>query len=261
MKSQGYYYCSVGLLQLLVLSGLAGGVQAGDEDGFTGAPVAVGNGAAWVVVTVDTLGEPESVSVVMDSGALTGLPEATAEKSAWEFPIPMPESGPRTGYDHVLLDWNPVGHMPEGVYSVAHFDVHFYMINNAAREAITFHGEGRDRAMTAPDPQLLPAGYVVPPDAAVERMGMHALDPAGKEFQGEPFSHNFIYGYHNGELMFVEPMVSLTFLQSLADSTTPVKRPERYSYPGWYPSAYRIGFDVEKGEYTIALQGLQRFDE
>lgn len=261
MKSQGNSYRSKRLLSILFLAGLGSIAQAGDGGGFTGPSITVGNGSAWVVVTVDELGEPESVSVVMNRDALSGLPEATAEKSAWEFPLSMPESGPRTGYEHVLLEWNPVGHMPEGVYTVAHFDVHFYMINKEAREAITFHGEGRDKAMAAPDPQLVPAGYVLPPDAAVDRMGMHGLDPAGKEFQGEPFSHNFIYGYYNGELMFVEPMVSLTFLQALSDSTTPVKRPQRYSYPGWYPSAYRIGFDGEKGEYTIALQELEKFNK
>ncbi|RBP27131.1 hypothetical protein DET50_11561 [Marinobacter pelagius] len=58
----------------------------------------------------------------------------------------------------------------------------------------------------------------------------------------------------------MEPMVSLAYLESLADSTTPVKKPQRYSYPAWYPAAYRIGFDPGKGEYTIALLELQRYD-
>jgi hypothetical protein len=233
---------------------------AADPVVFTGAPVPVGNGTARVEVIANGMNEPESVSVVMTKDALQGLPAVQGNQMVWEFSLPMPGTGPRTGYDHVVLDWNPAGHIPDGVYNVPHFDVHFYLISNGEREAITFHGEGRELAMAAPDPQLVPAGYVIPPAAAVDRMGMHGLDPAGHEFNGQPFTHNFIYGYYKGELMFVEPMVSLAFLESLPEMTSAVKKPQRYSYPAWYPATYRIGFDAGKGEYTIALQNLARFE-
>ncbi|MCM0611345.1 DUF5602 domain-containing protein [Marinobacter sediminum] len=242
------------------LLSLASAAIAADPPGFTGTSVAVGNGTARVVVMANDGNDPESVSVVLTEDALLGLPEAHGDKSVWEFELPMPDAGPQTGYNHVVLDWNPAGHIPEGVYSVPHFDVHFYLISNDEREAITFHGDDRDLAMAAPDPELVPDGYIVPPDTAVERMGMHGLDPAGSEFQGQPFSHNFIYGYYKGELMFVEPMLSLAFLQSRPEVTSPVKKPRRYSYPAWYPATYRIGFDTGKGEYTIAIQDLERFD-
>jgi hypothetical protein len=240
--------------------GFASIALAADPVVFTGAPVPVGNGTARVEVIANGMNEPESVSVVMTKDALQGLPAVQANQMVWEFALPMPDAGPKTGYDHVVLDWNPAGHIPDGVYTVPHFDVHFYLISNGEREAITFHGEGRELAMAAPDPQLVPAGYMIPPDAAVDRMGMHGLDPAGHEFHGQPFSHNFIYGYYKGELMFVEPMVSLAFLESLPDMTSPVIKPQRYSYPAWYPATYRIGFDAGKGEYTIAPQNLQRSD-
>ncbi|MEQ5817169.1 DUF5602 domain-containing protein [Marinobacter sp. NFXS11] len=240
--------------------GYANVAIAADLQVFTGVPVAVGNGTVRVEVTTNGMNEPESVSIIMTKEALQGLPAVQGERMVWEFSLPMPDAGPQTGYDHVLLDWNPAGHIPEGVYNVPHFDVHFYLISNGEREAITFHGEGRELAMAAPDPQLIPAGYVIPPDTAVDKMGMHGLDPAGHEFHDQPFSHNFIYGYYKGELMFVEPMVSLAFLESLPEMTSPVKQPQRYSYPAWYPATYRIGFDAVKSEYTIALQDLERSD-
>ncbi len=248
---------SISAMALLSLASVA---IAADPSIFTGAPVAMGNGTARVVVVANGMNEPESVSVVMTKEAFEGLPEVQGDQMVWEFSLPMADTGPKTGYDHIVLDWNPAGHFPEGIYSVPHFDVHFYLISNGEREAITFHGEGRELAMASPDPQLVPVGYVIPPDTAVERMGMHGLDPAGHEFRGEPFSHNFIYGYYKGELMFVEPMVSLAFLKSLPEMTSPIKKPQRYSYPGWYPATYRIGFDAGKGEYTIALQTLERSD-
>jgi uncharacterized protein len=260
MKSSVCLFRSARTICALAFLSIAGATLAAEPAVYTGAPVAVGNGTARVVVTINGMNEPESVSVVLTRDALQGLPQVQGEQMVWEYSLPMPDTGPRTGYDHVVLDWNPAGHIPDGVYTVPHFDVHFYLISNGEREAITFHGESRELAMTAPDPQLVPAGYVVPPDTAVDRMGMHGLDPAGHEFQGQPFSHNFIYGYYKGELMFVEPMVSLAFLESLPEMTSPVKQPQRYSYPAWYPATYRIGFDAGKGEYTIALQNLARFD-
>lgn len=260
MKSSVCLFRSARTICALAFLSIAGATLAAEPAVYTGAPVAVGNGTARVVVTINGMNEPESVSVVLTRDALQGLPQIQGEQMVWEFSLPMPDAGPKTGYDHVVLDWNPAGHIPDGVYTVPHFDVHFYLISNDEREAITFHGEGRELAMAAPDPQLVPSGYVIPPDAAVDRMGMHGLDPAGHEFHGQPFSHNFIYGYYKGELMFVEPMVSLAFLESLPEMTSPVKQPQRYSYPAWYPATYRIGFDAGKGEYTIALQNLARFD-
>ena len=31
-------------------------------------------------------------------------------------------------YRFMMLDWNPQGHQPPGVYTVPHFDFHFYMV-------------------------------------------------------------------------------------------------------------------------------------
>lgn len=247
-------------LCLCVLLSFAGVASATEPNVFTGKPVTVGNGTARVMLEVNEKAEPASISVVMTREALDGLPEATGEQAVWEFALPMPDAARPTGYDHVVLDWNPSGHPPEGVYSVPHFDVHFYLINSDEREAITFHGEGRTLAMKAPETDLVPEGYVIPPDAAVDRMGMHGLDATGPEFQGQAFTHNFIYGYYLGELTFIEPMVSLAFLQSLPEVTLAVKQPKRYSRPGWYPATYQIGFDAGDGEYRIALRDLQRFD-
>lgn len=100
---------------------------------------------------------------------------------------------------------------------------------------------------------------VVPADTAVERMGLHGIDPASPEFRGSPFTHTFLYGYHAGRLVFVEPMVTLAYLKSRADVTVPVKRPSEYTFAGYYPSRYRVGFDAERDEYRVALLGLRAY--
>jgi len=49
---------------------------------------------------------------------------------------PLPPQAGATGFDHVLLNWNHLGHAPKGVFDVAHVDVHFYLTDEAARAAI-----------------------------------------------------------------------------------------------------------------------------
>lgn len=240
---------------LLLLTTVA--AQASGQRIFAGEAVAVGEGIARVVTVQNPDGTPASVAVVLSRAALEGLPGPESGHAAVEYVLPMPVEGPWTGYDHVGLDWNPVGHIPEGVYSVAHFDVHFYTIGQAERAAITFTGADRERALAPPDSDLVPAGYVIPPDSAVERMGLHGLDPGGHEFHGKPFSYSFLYGYYTGRLIFVEPMIAVDWLRTRPDVTVPVKTPSTYSMPGYYPDRYRIGFDAERDEYRVALLGLR----
>jgi len=246
-------------VSVLMLGLAAGGAQASGAHIFAGDPVAVGNGQARVIVVDGSNGTPTSVHVVLDGHALEGLPQATADRESWEYVLPMPTTGPRTGYDHIGLDWNPDGHRPAGVYTVPHFDVHFYLISTAEQQAITFTGSARERAIAPPDPSLVPVGYVVPPDTAEERMGLHGLDPASGEFHGKPFTYTFLYGYHDRRLVFVEPMITLAYLRTRADVIVPVKTPAAYSLPGYYPTRYRMGYDASRDEYHVALLGLRRW--
>ncbi|GGX89352.1 hypothetical protein GCM10007160_15900 [Litchfieldella qijiaojingensis] len=261
MKKSGVDgFHTLGLASTLLLALATTSTLAAEGNVLAGEPVAVGNGLARVVVTQDTGGIPTSIAVALTGGALEGLPAPQPDQEAWLYLLPLPEGVSPTGYDHVLLDWNPAGHIPDGVYSVPHFDMHFYLINDAERQAITFLGPDREQRLAPPNDSLVPAGYVVPPETAVERMGVHGVDPAGPEFQGQPFTHTFIYGYHAGQLIFLEPMVTLDFLRSRPDTTMPVKTPALYSLSGYYPTQYRVGFDPVHDEYRIELLGLRHFN-
>jgi hypothetical protein len=196
--------------------------------------------------------------VLLDAAALKGLPAATPTQHEWDYLLPMPKDAPWTGIDHVYLNWNPQGHDPQGIYTAPHFDVHFYSIPSAAREAITFKGADKS-GLAQPAAALLPKGFVVPPDTAVEKMGVHGLDPKGPEFRGRPFSHTFIYGYHKGALVFVEPMVTKAFLESKPDVTTRIAVPAAYSLPGYYPTRYRVAYDSGRDQYVIMIAGLREW--
>jgi len=243
----------------LVLALTAGAATAANVRVYTGDPVPVGNGTARVIVTATPQGVPRSVSVAFSGDALEGLPAAQPDRSEWEYVVPMPKGAPSTGYDHVGLNWNPAGHPPEGVYTHPHFDVHFYLIDRAQQEAVTFKDEAAARGLTPPDPRIVPSGYVIPPDTAVEQMGVHGVDPQSREFHGKPFTYTFIYGYYQGRMVFLEPMVTLDFFRSGADVTMPVKRPQAYSLPGYYPAKYRVGYDPVRKEYRVSLLDLRQY--
>lgn len=236
-----------------VADGAARAAGGAEETVHEGPAVAVGNGSARVVVTTTAAGAPRSVSVVLTAAALEGLPGGDTA-----YVLALPESAPAAGYDHVLLDWTPGGHPPAGVYTVPHFDVHFYMITAAERERITFAGPGGADAARVTDAALVPEGHVLPPDAAVERMGAHAFDPAGPEFRGQPFTHTFVHGYYRGRPTFFEPMVTLAHLAGGEDVTMPVAAPAEVASPGFYPTAYRIGRDAGRGLHFVSLTGLAK---
>lgn len=239
-----------------IFLGLAVGAapQAAEATIYAGDPVRVGNGVARVIVATNRVGTPTSVSVVLSRAALDGLPGQDRE-----YVLPMPAGAPHAGYAHVGLNWKPAGHPPAGVYSVPHFDVHFYLISRAEREAVTFRGADAARSLAMPDGALVPTGYVVPPETAVEKMGVHGLNTDSSEFHGKPFTHTFVYGYYAGRLTFLEPMVTLDYLRTRPDITVPVRTPRAYSMAGYYPTKYRVGFDASRGEYRISLLGLRPF--
>ena len=238
----------------IVLSGVAWG-----QSSFSGTPVALGKGEAYTVVTTGPDGALASIGVVITESALEGLPAATPGGQAlFAYKLPMPEAGPRTVVDHVGLDWEALGHPPEGVYDVPHFDVHFYLVGR--EEVETVHFDSPDDSAhpdQQPPPELMPAGYVLPPGTAVPKMGVHAIDPAAAEFQQKPFEVTFIYGYYAKQLTFLEPMVTLAYLQTKPAFSAPVPRPARYAKAGTYPSAYRVAYDGERRVYEIVLQDLQ----
>jgi hypothetical protein len=212
---------------------------------YEGAPVHIGQGNAHVVVRTNSSGLP------------TALNNKTAEGS-WEYPLPMPVTGPKTGYSEVMIDWNPHGHPPPHVYTVPHFDFHFYGIDKAAVQRISFKGP-TDPATKVSDPKLVPAGYKVFAETAVNQMGVHAIDTAAPEFHGKPFTATFIYGYYKGRLIFLEPMVTRSFLQTKPNFYGPVKIPAKYSRPGYYPTSYSVKYDGGRHAYVIEIAGLKHW--
>ena len=224
-----------------------------------GAAVRIGNGSAHTVIRTDAKGEPVTIGVVFTPGMLEGLPAATqGEDSNFPYLLLMPTTGPKTVIEHVVINWEPEGHPPANVYDVQHFDFHFYLVGQTEQMKITFSSSNDSAAPSQqPAPELVPPGYILPPGTAVSGMGVHVINPTAAEFQHQPFTATFIYGYYNQQQAFLEPMVSLQFLVSKPSFSASVPRPVAYTKPGAYPSTYGIKFDAANNVYEVSLKDMQ----
>ena len=249
---------TLAVASLVVATALSGCGGGGSGRGlptagtFYGPTSPLGNGTARSFVKVGPAGNPTAVGVVFTEKALelAGLPRTNRE-----FLLPLPSQGLTTPFTHVTLDWNPAGHPPPGVYTLPHFDVHFYMLTPAERAAIT----GASGAET-PAPQFIPTDYVSIP-GVVPTQGVHWFDPTSPEFQpGGTFTRTFIYGFYKGKMNFMEPMVTRDFLLTKPNVSVPLKLPAAYPKPGRYPTRYSITYDAGTKAYTIALDAMVRRD-
>ena len=224
---------------------------------YTGTAEPVGNGAIRSWVTLDEHGNPTAVGVTFNERALDGLPsENPSGQHGTEYVLSLPAEARATTFDHVGINWNPHGHEPAKVYDVGHFDFHFYMITPEERGRITVQGDDMVKARRRPPAEFVPEGYIYAPDSEVPQMGAHWVDPVSHEFHGQAFTRSLLYGSYDGQIIFVEPMITRAYLLAKPNVTEPLKLPAKYSRPGYYPTRYSVRYDQEKKEYTVALEGM-----
>jgi Hypothetical protein TTHB210 len=237
---------------------IAAGEPAPSRAGtFYGQPKPFGKGQARSWVKLDRDGKPLAIGLSLTEEALKGLPaELPRGEQETELVLALPPEASRTAFNHIGVNWNPHGHIPEKVYDVPHFDFHFYMISPEERSRITAQGEDVARSRRQPPPDYVPAGYIYAPESEVPRMGGHWVDPQSNEFNKQPFTRTFLYGNYNGQIIFMEPMITKAFLEARTDVTELIKQPSKYARPGYYPTRYSVRYDRAAKEYSIALEGL-----
>ncbi|NJW55404.1 hypothetical protein, partial [Salinimicrobium oceani] len=79
-----------------------------------------------------------------------------------------------------------------------------------------------EKATIFPDAAYLPETYfTADPVEMVPYMGVHWLDSSSPEipFNQGNFTHTFIYGTYNSEVVFLEPMITVDYLRNEADGT------------------------------------------
>lgn len=259
-----------------------GGAAANASPIEYGPPLRLGDGTARTYVSSDATG-PQEIGVVVDATAAGSLPfwpptdghrcydvdgdgridPLTECAGGYYLPLRLPANAPAP-YRWVLLNWNPFGHPPAGVYDVPHFDAHFYVM---PRSAVTTIRYGKCDLLVACDqiPEIakplparyVPSGYPASMADTVEiAMGDH-LDTGAGFVNGA----TFIYGAIRGSLAFLEPMVRLDALRHAPGGgprqCTPVAQPPSWERGGWYPTSYCFG-QTASGGYQVSLDGLVR---
>ncbi|MEA2553575.1 MAG: hypothetical protein QOJ65_1751 [Fimbriimonadaceae bacterium] len=248
---------------LVALAVLATGALACDtcaKDKIVGKAEILGNGLVWSWAKVDSKGNPIAIGISMTETALQGLPGKElmppGPEPTMEIMLELPEKIKGKPFTQVGFHWNPVGHVPEGIYNVPHFDVHFYTIGEDIRTNITAVGDDLKVCQKTPDPKFVPASYILPPGTIVPRMGAHWITPSSPEFNGKPFTTTFLWGSYNGQPIFWEPMVTKAFLETKPNFTEDIKLPQAYEKPGYYPTRYTVTYNADRKEYSISLASL-----
>jgi len=65
-----------------------------------------------------------------------------------------------------------------------------------------------------------------------------------------------VYGFFDGKMIFIEPMMTKAFLESKPNETKVMKVPGKYPAPGRYPTAYKVAHDATAKEYRVTLQSF-----
>lgn len=226
---------------------------------YYGPEAKLGQGTVKSYVAMNAAGDPTAVGLIMTEAALEGLPNTKpAEGDGYELVLSLPKETKSTVFNHIGLDWNPVGHVPIGVYNVPHFDFHFYMMSESARKQITLKEDDMKRCQEKPPADMIPEGYIYAPESEIKFMGAHWVDLKTPELNGGKFTQTFIYGSYAGKVNFIEPMVSLAFLQSKPNLTAPIKQPKAFAWKNRaFPTEFSIRHDSLRHTYTIELGKLK----
>ena len=224
-----------------------------------GAEQPLGQGNSRTYVEVDGSGKPQEIGIRISESALDGLPDGPDATTTMVM-LDLPAGAPETGFDHVMLDWNPHGHDPEVLFGKPHFDMHFYM-TDTEHDVDPAAPDFAVKAANLPELQYVPDGYGPPPGPAeantVPFMGMHWTNAADGAIPGSfDFTEVLLYGSWDGDFTFIEPMMTREWLATKPEIREEISQPAAYQRSGYFPTVYTVDFDEQAGEYVIALSGL-----
>lgn len=248
-----------------------------------GAAAELGGNRVEAYAEVNADGVPQALGVTFYNGVFDRLPEALTDGNRcydsngddnidtlseclhWhERVLPLPtdisqrEDMP---FKWVLLNWNPHGHNPEGVWKTPHFDVHFY-IEPIENVFALMPGPCGPELMRCDQYEIaikpVPANFIHKDfenvGAAAPAMGNHLIDPTAPEFHGEPFTRSWLYGSFDERIIFWEEMVSLNYILTQPQECFTIKSPPEVAVSGYYPTKSCTRFNPETSDVSISVE-------
>lgn len=226
------------------------------------------DGTVRTYATTNPEGDLSSIGVYLDDDALDAFDE-----DPLDIHLALPDEVDTHQFTFLGFHYNPEGHPPPDVYTVPHFDFHFYMLPEETVEDIT----SGPATFSIPDARMPEDYQRLPvldtdddgqPDTPLveEEMGEHLADTSSPEFQEDgEFTHTMIYGAYDsdgdgtGQITFIEPMITVDFFEDLSmETVVRIKTPQEYAQEDNYPTEYVMEPDLEGGVY-VSLDGFTEF--
>ncbi len=233
-------------------AGISSARVAEKSNTFYGPQTQIANGKARSFIIMSHDDVPSELGIEITSDAFSGLPANGHDA----FQLPLHQKAlAATAFDHIVMNWNPHGHPPQVLFGVPHFDFHFFTITKAAQTSIPVYTPGSLHDVL-PANQYWPVGHIPLPGGEPE-MGKHWADILRPVAPGS-FTHTMIYGSYNGAMIFVEPMITLAYLQSLTQKVSvPYNQPGVYMESNtWYPTVYNMYTNENKTKYYVTLSNF-----
>ncbi len=234
----------------------------------------IGTGKVTSWIKVDTNQKPISIGITLTEDAVETAPPNDVASAGidgmklqlkdgighqtFEYEVNLPKiSAAQIPFTHVGVNWNPFGHGPEGIFTPAHWDIHFYTIDPEYRYQIKQDTPEDIQKSDKPLPSgFLNIDYKLAPHTAEPRMGSHTADFSSPQLAPGKFGNIFIIGVYNGEVVHWEPMITDDFLKSNLLSIEKIKLPDFYFKSGYYPTTYTVRHDQVAKKYLISLDDL-----
>lgn len=225
---------------------------------FYGPAVHYGEGyvRSWVNISHDDT--PLAIGLEFTESALTQHPGEGEETHAHHALLKLHQKAKELmPFDHLTMGFMPAGHPPPGIYSVPHFDLHFYKMPLEQRMVIPEFADAPNLFNNLPPAGYIPSGYFRAPNEGIAQMGTHFIDLLSPELNGQPFTHTFIYGSYDGKVTFLEPMVTLAFFQSGATVQKVIRQPQYFDPVNtYYPTCYNIWKNEANSRHYVALDQM-----
>ena len=224
---------------------------------FYGPAVQFGEGRvrSWVNISHDDV--PLAIGIEFTDGVLQQEHGHDGQDHGHEVLLPLHQKAKAlTPFDHVTMGFMAEGHPPPGIYSVPHFDIHFYKMSLEERLAIPAYPLAMAAFNNNPPSGYLPPAYVKAP-AGEAKMGAHWMDVLSPEFNGQPFTHTFVYGSYDGKVNFLEPMVTLDFISGGTTVHKAIRQPQFFDPTNtYYPTRYNIWKDESNNRHYISMDQM-----
>jgi hypothetical protein len=203
---------------------------------YKSAEAALHNGKVWTSAKVDKDGKPLSISIVLNDAAMNSVPLGQPSdhmSPANNLLIPISENS-GTPFKFAMVNWNSSGHEPDHVYTLPHFDFHFY--TSSQGDVMNYMDETKLNA--EPAAGYVPANHISGP--GVPMMGRHYIDATSPELQGATFTQTFLFGSYDSKVVFWEPMITRDFLKNTNQFERAVPQPAKFQQSGYYPTKMKI---------------------